>query len=129
MSVRNSRDVRKKMIEAGEVIYNGDKPEEWNESKEREAREADQEKANNERTQKLLLQGKSIVQYDERAIDNTKNLLGIRWLSRTCGALVIAPSGHGKSSFAIRNSHQLRAYCFWYSPGRGVAGFDYSSRG
>jgi AAA domain len=102
MSVRNSRDVRNEKIAAGEVIRNGEVPEEWNESKEHEAREADQDKARKEREQKLLLQGKSIVQYDERAIDDSKNLLGIRWLSRTCGALVIAPSGHGKSSFAIQ---------------------------
>ena len=46
--------------------------------------------------------GKSLIYYADRQIDNSKNLLGNRWLSRCCGALVIAPSGHGKSSLAIQ---------------------------
>ena len=48
------------------------------------------------------LLGKSLIYYADRQIDNSKNLLGNRWLSRCCGALVIAPSGHGKSSLAVQ---------------------------
>jgi AAA domain len=48
------------------------------------------------------LRGTSILDYAEREIDHSKNLLGTRWLSRQCGAFVVAPSGHGKSSFVVQ---------------------------
>src|SRR5262249_15021574 len=43
------------------------------------------------------LRGASIVDYAERPIDWSKNLLGNRWLSACQGAFFVAPSGHGKS--------------------------------
>jgi len=48
------------------------------------------------------LHGHSILDYAERKIDVSKNLLGNRWLSRCCGAFVVAPSGHGKSTWVIQ---------------------------
>jgi AAA domain len=48
------------------------------------------------------LRGASILDYAERPIDYSKNLLGNRWLSRCCGAFVVAPSGHGKSTWVIQ---------------------------
>jgi len=47
---------------------------------------------------KRLLCGASIVDYAEREIDWSLNLLGNRWLSRLSGAFLVAPSGHGKST-------------------------------
>jgi hypothetical protein len=48
------------------------------------------------------LRGRSIIDYAERVIDLSKVLLGQRWLSRQCGAFVVAPSGHGKSTLVIQ---------------------------
>jgi hypothetical protein len=48
------------------------------------------------------MRGASIVTYAERKIDNSKSLLGNRWLSIEQGAFVIAPSGHGKSTLVIQ---------------------------
>jgi hypothetical protein len=48
--------------------------------------------------------GASIIDYAQRNIDMSQSLLGNRWLSRKRGAFVIAPSGHGKSSFAIQTA-------------------------
>ena len=48
------------------------------------------------------LRGSSIIDYAERQIDSSKNLLGNRWLSRQCGAFIVAPSGHGKSTLVIQ---------------------------
>lgn len=50
------------------------------------------------------LRGTSIIDYSERKIDNSKNLLGNRWLSRCAGGFVVAPSGHGKSTLVIQAS-------------------------
>jgi hypothetical protein len=46
--------------------------------------------------------GTSIIDYAQRDIDMSQSLLGNRWLSRKRGAFVIAPSGHGKSSFGVQ---------------------------
>jgi hypothetical protein len=48
------------------------------------------------------MRGASIVTYAERKIDNSKSLLGNRWLSIEQGAFIIAPSGHGKSTWVIQ---------------------------
>src|SRR5260221_2540772 len=48
------------------------------------------------------IEGKSLIYYQNQSIDESRNLLGNRWLSRLCGALIISPSGHGKSSFSIQ---------------------------
>jgi len=48
------------------------------------------------------LRGASILDYAERQIDSSKNLLGNRWLSRLCGGFIVAPSGHGKSSLSVQ---------------------------
>jgi hypothetical protein len=50
------------------------------------------------------LKGGSIISYAERKIDHSKNLIGNRWLSRGCGGFVVAPSGHGKSTFVIQST-------------------------
>jgi hypothetical protein len=52
------------------------------------------------------LQGKSILEYAKRDIDNSKVLLGGngRWLERQNGAFVVGPSGVGKSTFVIQAS-------------------------
>jgi hypothetical protein len=56
------------------------------------------------RPEQRKLTGASIIDYSERKIDLSKNLLGNRWLSRCCGAFIVAPSGHGKSSFVIQTA-------------------------
>jgi hypothetical protein len=48
------------------------------------------------------LRGASIIDFAERAIDHSKNLLGNRWLSCLQGAFFVAPSGHGKSTWVIQ---------------------------
>lgn len=50
------------------------------------------------------LRGASIIDYAERPIDLSKNILGHRWLSRGSGAFIVAPSGHGKSTLAIQTA-------------------------
>jgi hypothetical protein len=55
-------------------------------------------------TQEPCPEPKSLIAFSKRAIESQSNLLGNRWLSRQCGALVISPSGHGKSSFSIQAS-------------------------
>ena len=48
------------------------------------------------------LRGTSIIDFAERKIDCSKNLLGNRWLSCLQGAFFVAPSGHGKSTWVIQ---------------------------
>jgi AAA domain len=48
------------------------------------------------------LRGASIIDFAERKIDYSKNLLGNRWLSCYQGAFFVAPSGHGKSTWVIQ---------------------------
>jgi hypothetical protein len=50
------------------------------------------------------LKGASILDYAEREIDMSRSLIANRWLPRHRGAFVIAPSGHGKSSFTIQTT-------------------------
>jgi hypothetical protein len=64
------------------------------------SQEADQ----SEKRTPRKLTGKSIIEFAERKIDESKNLLGNRWLSRLCGGFIVAPSGHGKSSLVIQTA-------------------------
>jgi AAA domain len=51
---------------------------------------------------KRTLLGASILDYAEREIDFSVNLLGNRWISRLAGGFIVAPSGHGKSSLVMQ---------------------------
>ena len=72
---------------------------------------------------KFVLTGRTVLDYLDIVIDKETNLLGNRWLTRDGSAFIIAPSGHGKSSwvaqaainwsigrvaFGIRPTHPLR---------------------
>lgn len=52
--------------------------------------------------QRRHLTGGSIIDYANRDIDLSVNLLGNRWLSRKSGGFIVAPSGHGKSSLVMQ---------------------------
>jgi hypothetical protein len=60
------------------------------------------ERVNDGNNELRLFRGASILDYAGREIDMSQSVLGNRWLSRQRGAFVIAPSGHGKSSFTIQ---------------------------
>lgn len=47
------------------------------------------------------LTNRSLLDFLDIKIDPASNLLGNRWLTREGSLFVVAPSGHGKSSFAI----------------------------
>lgn len=49
-----------------------------------------------------VIKGHSLFHYANRKIDHSRTLLGDRWLSRGRAAIIIAPSSHGKSSFAVQ---------------------------
>jgi hypothetical protein len=51
---------------------------------------------------KRQLSGQSLYDYNKRKIEPGNTLLGIRWLCRTNGAVVVSPSGMGKSSLSIQ---------------------------
>ncbi len=51
---------------------------------------------------KFVLSGKSVLDYLNIVIDPASNLLGNRWLTRDGSAFIVAPSGHGKSSWATQ---------------------------
>ena len=51
---------------------------------------------------KFILSGRSVLDYLDIVIDPKSNLLGNRWLTRDGSAFIIAPSGHGKSSFVAQ---------------------------
>jgi AAA domain len=51
---------------------------------------------------KYRLSGRNIHDFLDLKIDPISNLLGNRWLTKGNGMFLIAPSGHGKSSFAIQ---------------------------
>jgi RecA-family ATPase len=48
------------------------------------------------------LSGRNIADFLDLKIDPATNILGNRWLTKGSGAFLIAPSGHGKSSFMIQ---------------------------
>jgi RecA-family ATPase len=50
----------------------------------------------------FVLSGKSVLDYLDIVIDKESNLLGNRWLTRDGSAFIIAPSGHGKSSWVAQ---------------------------
>ena len=50
----------------------------------------------------FVLSGKSVLDYLNIVIDKESNLLGNRWLTRDGSAFIIAPSGHGKSSWVAQ---------------------------
>jgi hypothetical protein len=50
----------------------------------------------------FTLTGRSLGDFIDIAIDQESNLLGNRWLTREGSLFVVAPSGHGKSSFCIQ---------------------------
>jgi hypothetical protein len=50
----------------------------------------------------FVLSGKSVLDYLDITIDPKSNLLGNRWLTRDGSAFIIAPSGHGKSSWVAQ---------------------------
>src|SRR4029077_5341046 len=52
--------------------------------------------------QKFILSGRSVLDYLNIVIDKERNLLGNRWLTRDGSAFIIAPSGHGKSSWVAQ---------------------------
>ncbi len=55
---------------------------------------------------KRKLQGNSILDFANAPIDHSKTLLGDRWLSREGGAILVAPSGMGKSSWSVQAAAQ-----------------------
>jgi AAA domain len=50
----------------------------------------------------FALTNRSLYDFLEVEIDPSSNLLGNRWLTREGSLFVVAPSGHGKSSFSIQ---------------------------
>jgi len=50
----------------------------------------------------FTLSNRSLGDFIDIAIDPASNLLGNRWLTREGSLFVVAPSGHGKSSFCIQ---------------------------
>lgn len=50
----------------------------------------------------FILSGRSVLDYLDIVIDIESNLLGNRWLTRDGSAFIIAPSGHGKSSWVTQ---------------------------
>jgi hypothetical protein len=50
----------------------------------------------------FTLSGRSLHDFLDIVIDPGSNLLGNRWLTREGSLFVVAPSGHGKSSFSIQ---------------------------
>src|SRR4029077_5259246 len=102
MSLQDSQELKRQKRARGEVIYH---------NKESEARPivqsdpfANGQQEPSEQRAKRILTGKSIIDFAERKIDESKNLLGNRWLSRLCGGFIVAPSGHGKSSLVIQTA-------------------------
>lgn len=55
-----------------------------------------------EKTESFTLSGRSLLDFLDIQIDPQSNLLGNRWLTREGSLFVVAPSGHGKSSFSIQ---------------------------
>jgi len=55
-----------------------------------------------EQEESLALSGRSILDFLDLPIDPATNLLGNRFLTTGSGSFLIAPSGHGKSSFTIQ---------------------------
>src|SRR5208282_2689022 len=51
---------------------------------------------------KYALSGRNIYDFLDLQVDHASNLAGNRWLTRKHGVFLIAPSGHGKSSFTIQ---------------------------
>jgi hypothetical protein len=51
-----------------------------------------------------LLVGRSFVQYAQMDVPQEETLLGNRWLCRGGGALIVAPSGQGKSVLTAQAS-------------------------
>jgi hypothetical protein len=51
---------------------------------------------------KFVLSNRTLGDFIDIAIDPESNLLGNRWLTREGSLFVVAPSGHGKSSFCIQ---------------------------
>jgi hypothetical protein len=49
-----------------------------------------------------LLKGASLLEYSKREINNKLTLLGNRWLCVGGGAMIVGPSGIGKSTFSIQ---------------------------
>ena len=97
MSVRNSRDVRKEKIEAGEVIRNGETPEqEYGQN-----RTEDQSQSADEPSPQFA-KGHSIAWYAKHPINTYNTLLGDRYLCRGGGAFIVAPSGMGKSTLSVQ---------------------------
>ena len=101
MSVRNSCDVRREKIAAGEVIRNREMPEEvlehigtnWS---------RDQTQTDNEPAGPQFSEGHSIAWYAGHPINPEDILLGDRYLCRGGGMFIVAPSGMGKSTLSIQ---------------------------
>lgn len=55
-----------------------------------------------EKAEAFTLRGRSLHDFLDIVIDPGSNLLGNRWLTREGSLFVVAPSGHGKSSFSIQ---------------------------
>jgi hypothetical protein len=55
-----------------------------------------------EKAEAFTLSGRSLHDFLDIVIDPGTNLLGNRWLTREGSLFVVAPSGHGKSSFSIQ---------------------------
>ena len=53
---------------------------------------------------RLLLPNHSLAHYARRPINHDNTLLGNRWLCRTNGAIIVAPSGMGKSSCSFQTA-------------------------
>src|SRR4029077_1520802 len=59
-------------------------------------------KPKREDRERFKLTGRNVLDLLDLKIDPGSNLLGDRWLTRDGCAFVIAPSGHGKSSFSLK---------------------------
>jgi hypothetical protein len=59
-------------------------------------------KAKAQAPEPFTLQNRSIIDFLDIGIDPETNLLGNRWLTREGSLFIVAPSGHGKSSFCIQ---------------------------
>lgn len=53
------------------------------------------------------LKGASILNFSQRKIDQSKTLLGNRYLCRYGGLFIVAPSGHGKSTLTVQAAAEL----------------------
>jgi|ERR1700722_6160585 len=112
MSVRNSEDVRKEKIAAGEVIRNGDMPEDVLEEKRRYSGETEEAPA-----KPYEPKGNSPTGYSKKGITQDDILLGDGFLEREGAALLAGPSGIGKSSIAMQMG------CCW-ACGKGAFHFE-----